>query len=449
MAEHSWDERAGTPADAHTGTRRTAESGAAINPAEPYVRLWNVQGNIWPGFNKDWQLFLFLEIESPSDFKRWLQTLIPKITTAAEVLAFKRAFTSFKPGYRRPGKLRANWINIGFTSRALAKLRAVADHKAFDDEAFAAGLADGQPQDWRAITKLNDPSRRESEGYPANWRVGGPTNPADVILIVASDTRHDLFATAARLEESIYAFRMHGERAASGARIVFKQEGARLPAERGREHFGFRDAVSQPGLRGLASNAPRDFLVARQDPRDTDNFGTPGQRLLQPGEFLFGYPPQPYDPFNPNPPIGDDVHDKSNPWMDDGSYLVFRRLRQDVAKFHRFVQRWANSIGFSPNELAAKIVGRWPSGAPLMRSPNHDTPTLGGNDCANNDFNYYRPDPHVENPRLVPPDQPPSGSEGFCEQVQLYRVSQGDRNGTICPFFSRKRSRRLSAWDDG
>jgi Dyp-type peroxidase family len=40
--------------------------------------------------------------------------------------------------------------------------------------------------------------------------------------------------------------------------------------------------------------------------------------------------------------------------------------------------------------LAAKCVGRWPSGAPLALSPEKDDPTLSDAD----DFGYYEKDPH-------------------------------------------------------
>lgn len=44
--------------------------------------------------------------------------------------------------------------------------------------------------------------------------------------------------------------------------------------------------------------------------------------------------------------------------------------------------------GITPELLAAKFVGRWPSGAPLMRTPNADNEALGKDDFANNHFNF-------------------------------------------------------------
>jgi Dyp-type peroxidase family len=73
----------------------------------------------------------------------------------------------------------------------------------------------------------------------------------------------------------------------------------------------------------------------------------------------------------------------------NGTYLVFRQLAQEVAKFWNFLDqatRTANG-GSDPaarERLGAKLVGRWQSGAPLVLSPIHDNPALG----SENKFGY-------------------------------------------------------------
>jgi hypothetical protein len=42
--------------------------------------------------------------------------------------------------------------------------------------------------------------------------------------------------------------------------------------------------------------------------------------------------------------------------------------------------------------VAAKIVGRWPSGAPLGLAPDKDDPELGADPLRNNDFLYEADD---------------------------------------------------------
>ena len=44
--------------------------------------------------------------------------------------------------------------------------------------------------------------------------------------------------------------------------------------------------------------------------------------------------------------------------------------------------------------MAAKLMGRWRSGAPLVLAPETDDPGLGHDPQRNNDFNYKEMDPH-------------------------------------------------------
>jgi Dyp-type peroxidase family len=87
----------------------------------------------------------------------------------------------------------------------------------------------------------------------------------------------------------------------------------------------------------------------------------------------------------------------SSGWRDlgrNGSYLVFRQLSQDVARFWNFVDTVARANGAGDPDarvrLAAKMVGRWPSGAPLVKSPDRDDPSLK----RDNNFSYAASDPH-------------------------------------------------------
>jgi Dyp-type peroxidase family len=74
----------------------------------------------------------------------------------------------------------------------------------------------------------------------------------------------------------------------------------------------------------------------------------------------------------------------------NGSYLVFRQLAQDVAKFWKFVDGAAREANVDRERLAAKFVGRWKSGAPLALSPQQDNPTLSNE----NNFAFFEKDVH-------------------------------------------------------
>src|SRR5438034_1164947 len=76
----------------------------------------------------------------------------------------------------------------------------------------------------------------------------------------------------------------------------------------------------------------------------------------------------------------------------NGTYVAFRKLHQRVAAFRRYLK--ANSASSEEEELlAAKMMGRWRSGAPLALCPAHDDPALGGDLRRNNDFLYEADDP--------------------------------------------------------
>src|SRR5262249_39365377 len=151
--------------------------------------------------------------------------------------------------------------------------------------------------------------------------------------------------------------------------------------------------VSQPGIRGFASSAPGDYLTPRLiDPSDplARYMAKPGQLLVWPGEFVVGYPGQDSrDPLTPG-----DKATLGPAWADNGTFLVFRRLRQDVALFLRFMHEEAVRLakrpgfeGMSADRLGALLFGRWKSGAPVERSPHEDNPVLAADSIANNNFN--------------------------------------------------------------
>ena len=122
-------------------------------------------------------------------------------------------------------------------------------------------------------------------------------------------------------------------------------------------------------------------------------YGLPGQYLVWPGEFVFGYPKAGADPLLPG-----QLNLPGPAWSANGSYVVFRRLRQDVAAFWKFVTGYAQGLskrpgfeGVSGEWLAARVLGRWPSGAPVARLQDADDEALGINRLANNNFGFAAP----------------------------------------------------------
>ena len=117
----------------------------------------------------------------------------------------------------------------------------------------------------------------------------------------------------------------------------------------------------------------------------------------------------------------------------NGTYVVFRKLHQRVAAFRRFLKESAR--GPDDEELlAAKLMGRWPSGAPLALCPFHDDRDLGADPRRNNDFSFgddatgYGTPPGAHIRRANPRDAPVAGV------VRLHRmIRRGTAYGPELP----------------
>jgi Dyp-type peroxidase family len=427
---------------------------------EPELAVRNVQGNILAGFNKDHQVHLYLRIldGQVEAFRQWLGRLIPFIATTSEVLAFNRLFKEVNK--RRGVETRtvmATWVNLAVSFRALKLLagdgKALSKHadnfegyrkakpdefdvEKFTDAAFREGMAK------RSVDVLADPpdaakGKQPMEGNRHNWLFGGPGNEPDLVVIVASDSAAELGTQVAQIEDTIYSGRTGPNSLAhSGVAIIYKQYSNTLPAPlTGHEHFGFLDGVSQPGIRGRISPHPHDVLTLRQNPEKDQypNQGKPGQDVLWPGEFVFGYPgqdPKATDAQGGITKAGPNSLTHGGPeggaagpiWAQDGSYLVVRRLRQDVAKFHKFLADNAPQ-GMPSDRFGASLVGRWTSGAPIIRRPTADDPPLGNDDCANNHFEFGGASNTIPKPV----------ANGMCADERDPQ-SPGDVTGARCPF---------------
>ncbi len=384
---------------------------------EPILAMENIQGNVVAGFNKDFQTLLYFQIDDARQFKPVIAELGHRVATAEEVLTFNRLFKQVRNRRGYSGTLKATWINVAFSFAGLAKLRD--DAALFADASFRSGWV-GQAE---ALGDMTDPGK---------WKVkdGDGHDAADVLIIVAADTEVDVKAEVKRVKELI---------AIGGATQVGEdEEGKNRPGRMaGHEHFGFLDGISQPGLRGRASADPSDLLTPRQNPQDRSQ-GKPGQELIWPGEFVFGYPDQGASR-DGNERGGDSSIDGAGyprvpDWAKDGSYLVFRRFKQDVYEFHKFLQGEGNALGVSPALIGARLVGRWASGAPIMRTPTDDNEDLADNDCANNHFGFRK--------KTVPTA---GGLNNECPR-DFFPRAIADPNGEVCPYTAH--IRRANPRDD-
>jgi Dyp-type peroxidase family len=398
--------------------------GAEAEPVYDLTKRATVQGNIIPGFNKDHQHFLFFRLGDLKHAKQWLQWIAPLITSMEEALAFVRVHRALRLrlGVKEP-PMCATWVNIAFSYHAIELLAGTAAAAAFGDQSFRQGLA-------ARSTYLGDPTNRRRPGHSSHWVVGGPRKEADILVIVAADDPEDLVT---------YVDTIKRRAADSKLRLLFEQRGDTLPGLlRGHEHFGFKDGVSQPGVRGKVSTAPGDFITPRYlDPADPRArfFAKPGQLLLWPGQFLLGEPRQHTEDLYTSAPAATNFPH----WAALGSYLVCRRLRQDVPAFWKFAIGAASALGVSATYFASLLVGRWPSGAPIMRTPTADNAALADDIWANNHF-IFNDNTRASMLRPIP---------GYAGDT--FPQAAADLLGAVCPHFAhiRKTNPRDIATDLG
>ena len=147
-----------------------------------------------------------------------------------------------------------------------------------------------------------------------------------------------------------------------------------------------------------------------------DGEGTPTEKGWEPikaGEFVLGYPSE-----TKKVP---DCH----PFQKDGSYFALRKLQERVAEFRAYVADIAGLYGTTPEAIAAKMVGRWQSGASLVAAPDRDDPDLAKDPSRNNDFHYTK-DPKGErcpfgaHVRRANPRDDPTGPS--IRQVRSHRI---------------------------
>jgi len=193
------------------------------------------------------------------------------------------------------------------------------------------------------------------ESSPENWEEPLGTPGVHVVIVGVSPD-------AERLESALDRARKTYEKM-PGIAAVWRQNCQAPPDEK--EPFGFKDGISHPAIEG--SGIP----------------GTnPKEEPLKAGEFVLGYVDE----------LGGIQKTEPEVLGRNGTYIVFRKLHQRVADFRKYLK--ANSTSETDEELlAAKMMGRWRSGAPLALCPFHDNPELGADPRRNNDFLFEKDDP--------------------------------------------------------
>lgn len=309
------------------------------------LELSDIQGLVARGYgNLPWARFLVLAVEDRAAVNPWLGALSGAVASAED----------------HPDD---TCVQVAFTSSGLSALGLPEEVLGSFSPQFVEGM----------VTEHRSRILGDLDGHaPQGWAWGGPrTDRVDALLLLYAKDADTLSTLCDRHREDLWA---------GGLRVVVELDTFDIGDL---EHFGFRDGISQPLIEGLSKAQTGAGVRA--------------------GEFVLGYRNE-YGLYTDRPLIDRraDRHrilprDPAGSGRSDlganGSYLAFRQLAQDVPGFWRYVDgatRAADGSGdpASRTKLAAKMVGRWPSGAPLVLSPDRDDSALADA----NDFGYFHAD---------------------------------------------------------
>lgn len=347
--------------------------------------------------------FLFLQMspERYAEARKWLSELAGQISVGSDA----------------PTKPAEAAIHLAVAASGLEKLGMPPGVMDTFLREFREGMAD--PDRARGLGDVG-------ESAPENWDFGGRRADAQVDLLLM------LYAAADRELNDLAA--AHQTRIdAAGLRVVARHD--TMLDLTNRESFGFVDGLSQPRVEGIVPDGEVD---------------RPGDPVVRAGEFILGYE-NGYDkvPFSPHVPevldTGGLLADLAGqPGFKDfgrnGTYLVIRKLEQDVAAFQSFIDDRAvdPKTGVAdPSRadwLAAKLMGRWRSGAPVTRARDRDDPALAIDPDQNNAFDYHGDDeglgcPFGAHTRRANPRHPLAALHRIIRRGRPYEEQRSDGAG--------------------
>lgn len=298
------------------------------NPGKYQALLEDLQGNILKGHGRDHSVHLFLQWKPDkiAEAKQWIKNFTQTYVTSAKLQADEALC------YRQNGTRGSVFANFFLTCEGYEAL----GFDPFDipkDQPFTMGMKNEQIRGF-----LGDPVIKDwEEGYQ---------NAIHSLILIADDDVIDLLQEVNQITQKLRKV----------ADIIHREDGFILRNKAGQiiEHFGFVDGVSQPLFikRDIVNAQINNCDFSKWDPRSPLNL------IL--------------------------VKDPNGKTKDSyGSYLVYRKLEQNVKAFRQDQQQLAQTLNIKEELAGAYVVGRFPDGTPVTKSdiPSYAlTPT--------NNFNY-------------------------------------------------------------
>jgi len=349
----------------------------------------NIQGLVLFGYRRQPHgLALMLHFDGGAAARSWVAHAAEDVRTACETHALSDVS-----------------LNTAFSISGLRKIGlSERDLETFPPEFYAT-----MKERHRVLGDVKDSA-------PEHWRFGGPQTPSvDGIALLYAETQDALTTLEGRERELL---------AQAGISVLHEVRTATLPNNA--EPFGFRDGIAQPHIEGAPNPAIRD-----------DGLPTGGPPIKA-GELLMGHESEYGSPAHA-PTVSAEQDPKSmlsgaagfdgrRSLGRDGTYLVCRQISQRVETFWRYAEEQAARTGHDAEWIAAKMVGRFKNGAPLV---GPESAASSGYDVQR--FSYVQ-DPdglrcplgaHIRraNPRASKADNP----EGASERANALSAVRGHR----------------------
>jgi Dyp-type peroxidase family len=317
--------------------------------------LEDLQGNILKGHGRNQSVQIFLNFPDPKQnpekivvLKQWIAQFAAKdITSAIKQLRDADQWRT----RRKDGGI---FVHFALSSSGYEKL-------GFPDSSQPKGAnlqnrprtikPPQQPQEVEFYADVFQQGMRQRRSVlldpsATTWEREYQTRIDALIILAANNDSNELRKKTSELRQQLKDI----------ATIVKEEQGDTLRKQFGNsseklvvEHFGYADGIGQPLF--LLTDVEREK-------------GETAQRLFSAPLNLVLIP----DPFG--------THKVSF-----GSFLVFRKLEQNVQAFKKAEEELGKALGISPKVAGAMAVGRFEDGTPIVLQPNDGGTVL-------NDFEY-------------------------------------------------------------
>ena len=294
----------------------------------------DIQGMAMRPYRFPFAHYHVLNVSDSGKARRWFGDVAGRCTTVA--------------GLDAPPPLA---LNVALSWHGLSAIGVPQASLSSFSEAFQQGMA-------ARADRLGD----VGDNAPAHWDPPFNARVHALVVVSAMEIEKRDAASTALLSE----LRDNGWTVAGtiDAKLLPGPDGRLVPIE----HFGYRDGITQPAIEGSGEPA----LPGEGIP------DAGGWRSLKAGEFVLGQP----DETGAVPDLPTPASLVAN-----GSFVALRKLHQNVWAFRNYLRGSAKDDADAAL-LAAKMMGRWPSGAPVTLAAEHDDPVLAADPARNNDFTY-------------------------------------------------------------